>query len=355
MSYNPSLITYAVSLHFTEDVNDIISAATKEIANLTGNTFMLDNKVPPHITIGAFHAAKEDEAKLLQTVDEFSKTQSTGTIRFTAPGDFNRKVLFLKPQKDDYLTNINRALHNVMLSQFKEGENGYYLPDIWFAHTTLATRLNSTQFSSALEIARKINLPLETKACDIGVYLCSPFKELKRFSLAGYDKNLKMNYRLGTNSDLDDIVSMVDSAKALMSSQGIEQWDEVYPCRNDFESDIKSSTLYIATEDDRLVAVYVLSEECDAEYFECKWENKKPCILHRFCVSPEFQHKGIGKKVLLHIEQQILEMGYDSVRLDAFTENPFSLSLYKKNGYVERGYADWRKGRFVLMEKRLKK
>ena len=183
MSYNPTQITYAVSLHFTQDVNDIISAATKEIAQLTGNTFMLDNKVPPHVTIGAFHADKQDESKLLQLVQDFAKTQAPGTIRFTTPGDFNQKVLFLKPQKDDYLTNINKALHQIMLPHFKEGENGYYLPDMWFPHTTLATRLNQTQFSQAFQIANKITLPLEAKVQDIGVYLCSPFAELKRYEV----------------------------------------------------------------------------------------------------------------------------------------------------------------------------
>ena len=183
MSYNPSQITYAVSLHFTQDVNEIISAATKEIAELTGNTFMLDNKVPPHITIGAFHAGKKDEQKLLQLVQDFSKNQTPGLIQFIAPGDFNQKVLFLKPQKDDYLTSINKALHKIMLPEFQEGENGYYLPDIWFPHTTLATRLNQTQFLQALEIAKKITLPLEAKVHDIGVYLCSPFAELKRYEV----------------------------------------------------------------------------------------------------------------------------------------------------------------------------
>ena len=99
MSYNPSLITYAVSLHFTEDVNDIISSATKEIANLTGNTFMLDNKVPPHITIGAFHAEKKDEQKLLKIVQDFSKTQKAGTIHFTAPGTLIKRFFSLSRKK----------------------------------------------------------------------------------------------------------------------------------------------------------------------------------------------------------------------------------------------------------------
>ena len=68
---------------------------------------------------------------------------------------------------------------------------------------------------------------------------------------------------------------------------------------------------------------------------------------------PRFPAQGIGNAVLAGIETQLLEMGYESVRLDVFTQNPFALRLYQKNGYLERGHADWRKGRFLLMEKRL--
>lgn len=38
---------------------------------------------------------------------------------------------------------------------------------------------------------------------------------------------------------------------------------------------------------------------------------------------------------------------------DVFTENPYAQKLYRKSGYQVRGYADCRKGRFDLMEKKL--
>ena len=64
-------------------------------------------------------------------------------------------------------------------------------------------------------------------------------------------------------------------------------------------------------------------------------------------------HTKVGKEVLSHIETQIKEMGYQSIRLDVFSENPFAQRLYRNNGYEHRGYADWRKGRFDLMEKKI--
>ena len=182
-----------------------------------------------------------------------------------------------------------------------------------------------------------------------------------------------MNYRLGRPEDVEEISKMVDSAKVLMSSQGIEQWDEIYPAKEDFEDDIEKKTLYVVLDDKteasntessfkesdsavtgtNLAAIYVISTECDDEYKNGSWEYDNACIIHRLCVSPAYQNKGIGKKLLDRIEEQLVDMGFDSVRLDVFSENPFALKLYEKNGYVRRGHADWRKGRFYLMEKKI--
>jgi len=185
MDYNKSFITYAVSFHFSQDVNEIIFNTMSSIAELTGNDFMIENKVPPHITIGAFHGTKDSEEHLMQIVEEFTKAQKStiqsGAVSFTEVGNFNGKVLFLKPEKDAFLSETNKKLHEVVLPEFEAGENGYYVPEIWFPHTTLGTRLNQSQFGKAVELAGKISLPLEVKIKDIGVYQCSPFLELKRF------------------------------------------------------------------------------------------------------------------------------------------------------------------------------
>lgn len=179
-----------------------------------------------------------------------------------------------------------------------------------------------------------------------------------------------MNYRLGRLEDVEEISKMVDSAKVLMSSQGIEQWDEIYPAKEDFEDDIEKKTLYVVMDDDsntesrftesdgavtetNLAAIYVISTECDDAYENGSWEYDNACIIHRLCVSPDYQNKGIGKKLLNKIEDQLADMGFDSVRLDVFSENPFALRLYENNGYEKRGHADWRKGRFYLMEKKI--
>ena len=164
-----------------------------------------------------------------------------------------------------------------------------------------------------------------------------------------------MEFRLGTTQDLDLVCLLIKDAIAEMEKNGIYQWDEIYPTRSDFEEDIKNNNLYVVFDEDILIAFYVISGEYDKQYNNAEWkcEADSAYILHRFCVSPKVQNRGIGKKILRHIEHQIKDMGYKSVRLDTFTENPFAQKLYRHNGYESRGYADWRKGRFDLMEKEL--
>jgi len=164
-----------------------------------------------------------------------------------------------------------------------------------------------------------------------------------------------MEYRIGTMSDLDAICDLIRSAIQAMDAAGIHQWDEVYPAREDFEEDIKKNTLYLAILDGQVAALYVISTECDEVYHAWEWEgsDEKACILHRFCVDPRVQNRGVGRQMLAHVEDQLRKMGYESVRLDAFTKNPYALKMYERAGYIERGYADFRMGRFLLMEKTL--
>ena len=54
---------YLISLYFDEKTENRISGYMKQIAKYTGNTAMLDGNVPPHITIAAFHAESEEQAK----------------------------------------------------------------------------------------------------------------------------------------------------------------------------------------------------------------------------------------------------------------------------------------------------
>ncbi len=49
---------YTISVYFDEKSNKTIQQYINQIARQTGNTYMLDEQVPPHITISAFDTKK---------------------------------------------------------------------------------------------------------------------------------------------------------------------------------------------------------------------------------------------------------------------------------------------------------
>ena len=111
--------------------------------------------------------------------------------------------------------------------------------------------------------------------------------------------------------------------------------------------------LYLGLANDQIAVLYVLNQECDKEYENGDWKFKEEafCIVHRLCVNPDFQNRGIARHTLLHIEKQLKSKGIYVIRLDVFQNNPYAIRLYDSLGYSKAGYADWRKGRFYLLEK----
>ena len=164
---------------------------------------------------------------------------------------------------------------------------------------------------------------------------------------------MTLDFRKATSNDIEEICSIVHNAVGVMERQNIFQWDDLYPAKEDFREDVDKGQLYVGLMNGQIAVVYTLNQECEKEYENGKWKYKDEpfYIVHRLCVNPTVQNKGIAKSTLLYIEKQLLEMGIHVIRLDVFSNNPFAIRLYNSLGYSEVGYADWRKGRFFLMEK----
>ncbi len=168
---------------------------------------------------------------------------------------------------------------------------------------------------------------------------------------------MNVTYRKASEDDTDSIIAFVKNAIKVLDSQGIFQWDDIYPTREDFACDISKGEAFVAEvacgKNKSIAAVFTLNTECDEEYKDGAWKYSGDnfIVIHRLCVNPEFQHKGLGAQICTHIIDEARQNGKKAIRLDAFSKNPFSLKMYEKLGFCTVGTADWRKGRFFLMEK----
>lgn len=166
---------------------------------------------------------------------------------------------------------------------------------------------------------------------------------------------MKVEFSVAEEKDLQEIINMFHDAIEEMNKHNIHQWDEVYPDEHTIENDIRNKQLYVGKIHSEIACVYVVNDECDEEYTNGDWKypNATYAVIHRMCVNPKFQNQGIGAVTLNHIEEKLKDEGVETIRLDAFSLNPFALKLYYKNGYVKVGVAILRKGKFYLMEKKI--
>lgn len=123
----------------------------------------------------------------------------------------------------------------------------------------------------------------------------------------------------------------------------------LYPAESNFGSDIES----LAQPEVRFFSVAV-----DGVILGCGgfWLHGDYAEVKRVYIHPESRGLGLGRKLMAHIEAQMLAEGRSISRLETGVSQPEALGLYRALGYAERGpFGDYPAGDpfCVFMEKRL--
>tara|TARA_Y200000002_G_scaffold77010_1_gene60552 strand:- start:1755 stop:2264 length:510 start_codon:yes stop_codon:yes gene_type:complete len=144
---------------------------------------------------------------------------------------------------------------------------------------------------------------------------------------------------LAVISNLDKVKEIAECCATDMINRNIFQWNEKYPSKKIFKKDIESNSLYLARINKEIVGCIMLSENKDDVYKDIKWlsEDNINLYVHRLAVHPQFQKKGIGRKMMDFAEDYAKLNNYESVRLDTFSKNERNNIFYKSRGYTKLG------------------
>lgn len=167
-----------------------------------------------------------------------------------------------------------------------------------------------------------------------------------------------MTIRAGKMEDVTEIMDIIKEAVKHMETREIYQWDDIYPNEKIIIDDINENTLYVfVNQIDIIQGLIVLNEYQDAAYetVEWKYNSGRQLIIHRLCVHPNDQGKGIARMLIKFAEDFGAEQKYESIRLDAFIPNIRACRMYEQAGYEKRGIVTFRKGDFYCYEKGLLK
>ncbi len=139
--------------------------------------------------------------------------------------------------------------------------------------------------------------------------------------------------------EIDDILEITKACTSFMIEKGIYQWNEHYPSRIVFESDIQREELYVKTVDNSIIGGIVISSFMDEEYAIIEWltQTGKNMYIHRLFVHPDFQGQGHAQSMMDFAEAYARKNGFVSVRLDTFSQNKRNQGFYETRGYKKLG------------------
>lgn len=172
---------YLISIYFDENTEKKLGSFIKRVANATGNTFMLDNHVPPHITVSAVETKHED--LLLTRVEEVVKQIKIGGVKFVSVGTFDAQVIFVQPVLSEYLHRLVERLTQECEQMEETILRANYQPFCWLPHCTIGKQLSKEQMKQAFETLQNQFVPMDGKVVRIGVAKTNPHRDIRVWEL----------------------------------------------------------------------------------------------------------------------------------------------------------------------------
>lgn len=172
---------YLISVYFDDESNKIISNYMKKIAQKTGNSFMTDNNVPPHLTIMSVES--RDEKKLKEMMEQLENCLTKGQIQLVSFGVLLPYVLYVTPVLNLYLEDMIERVHDRVKDIPEVKMSRYYQPMQWLPHITLGKKLSKEQMQEAFVIMQEQFVPMEITVEKIGLAKTNPHQDLIKIEL----------------------------------------------------------------------------------------------------------------------------------------------------------------------------
>ena len=148
-------------------------------------------------------------------------------------------------------------------------------------------------------------------------------------------------FRSMTPCDLDEVMEIVEAARAYMKRSGIDQWQDGYPSADDYAKDIQNGIAYVAEQDKEIIglaAVHFGHEDNYDAMTEGKWlTDYEYGAIHRIAVKESLKGGGIGGFIVENAVRMCNERGIHSLRCDTHEDNISMQRLLIKNGFSRCG------------------
>lgn len=172
---------YLISVYFDEQANKNLQRYINMIADKTGNTFMTDNNVPPHMTISSIEARNVDV--IIPAFESLKGNINAGNIQFVSVGQLLPYVMYATPVLNVYLMDLQNKVYSAVKDIPETSVSRFYKPYSWLPHITLGKKLDKEQMMIAFDVMRNNFAPFEAKVTGIGLAKVNPHEDVIRYEL----------------------------------------------------------------------------------------------------------------------------------------------------------------------------
>ena len=195
------LYMYLISVYFDDESNRKLQQLINHVAEKTGNSFMSDNHVPPHMTVASIETKHEDEVlacleqlvvegsfeigrceqktslRMACTLDELE--EKCEEVQWVSVGSFVPQVLYVQPVLNEYLHQMSCVLTEELGKIPETILSPYYQPFSWLPHCTIAKQLSKEQMLHGYEVLQNQFAPFSGRVTKIGIAKTNPHRDIR--------------------------------------------------------------------------------------------------------------------------------------------------------------------------------
>ncbi len=143
-------------------------------------------------------------------------------------------------------------------------------------------------------------------------------------------------------NDIDRIWELRLKASLLLKEKGVDQWQSIFPTKEQFLKDIEHHEFYVIDVDDEIVAMMALKGGNELTYekiYDGQWHFDEPYMtIHRIAVDERYKQYRYSIKLLAFAKTVATKAGINYLRIDTHEDNKGAIKRFTSFGFIYCGY-----------------
>lgn len=177
-------MAYAIELLFDEAAETAVCSLWQSLADAGINDSMIRVGAIPHVTLGGFADEQIDMGLVVEKLRRFAGKKRPFSLTFSYLGIFNTRPAVIYAGVTMSLTLLDtHHFYHELFAGVGQQPWGYYLPDVWVPHCTLAEGVVAVE--TAVAHCQQLSLPIHTTVNRIAVVQPDPVRHHLILPLTG--------------------------------------------------------------------------------------------------------------------------------------------------------------------------